>query len=117
MLQPRLANTGQVVRCHGRPALAKLLLACLAHFSADGSLSFVRIKIKLQEKLLEMRGAMGAHKVDERQKGMGRISIRGGVHRYKKLTREEERAGEQWLGCCQTGYYCDHVILQLQFSL
>ena len=51
--------------------LAELLLACLAHFSAGGSLSFVKIKIKGQEKLLEMRGTMGAYMVDERRKANG----------------------------------------------
>lgn len=55
--------------------------------------------------------------VHERQMGMGRISIMVEVQRQKKLTGEEERAGEQWSGCRQTGFNCDHVILQLQFSL
>lgn len=77
----------------------------------------MRIKIKGQEKLLEMRGAVGARMVDERQMGMGRISIMVEVQKQKKLTGEEERAGDQWSGCHQTGFNCDHVILQLQFSL
>lgn len=64
-----------------------------------------------------MRGAVGAHMIHERQMGMGRISIMVEVQRQKKLAGEEERAGEQWSGCRQTGFNCDHVILQLQFSL
>lgn len=47
--------------------------------------------------------------------GMGKISIRVGVQSYKKLTVEEERAGEKWSECCHTGFYCDHAIYNFSF--